>query len=75
MENQTKIFVNEHFLSPEEVEYMLEAVNNLGWGDSGTKNLELPLGGFMEAARKDPIFERVEERIANQTGGRLRLSA
>eukprot|EP00913_Durusdinium_trenchii_P020137 g18923.t1 len=36
--------------------------------DDGAEHLELPLAGFVEDARKDPIVARVEERIANATG-------
>ncbi|CAK9078454.1 unnamed protein product [Durusdinium trenchii] len=70
VDNHTKIFQNDQFLSAEEVQYLLNFIENLGgWGPSdGAEHLELPLAGFVEDARKDPIVARVEERIANATG-------
>eukprot|EP00931_Biecheleriopsis_adriatica_P072821 TRINITY_DN47218_c0_g1_i1.p1 TRINITY_DN47218_c0_g1~~TRINITY_DN47218_c0_g1_i1.p1 ORF type:complete len:335 (+),score=36.87 TRINITY_DN47218_c0_g1_i1:44-1048(+) len=60
----------DEFLSPEEVAYLLRfADEGGGWSPRPeSPEYEIPMKGFIAAAREDPIVARVEARIDNLTG-------
>lgn len=70
VDNRSQIYRNDHFLSADEVAYLLQFIDHLGgWGSSdGMDQVELPVEGYVAGARRDPIVARLEERIANHTG-------
>ncbi|CAE7801736.1 P4H7 [Symbiodinium microadriaticum] len=58
----------EAFLSDAEVKYLLAFVEGVGWGASSAPGAQLPVEGYIAAARMDPVISRIEKRIANITG-------
>jgi len=69
VDNRSLIYKNDNFLSADEVAYILQFIDKMiGWGEGDMENVELPREGYVSGARKDPIFARIEERIANHTG-------
>ncbi|CAE7322574.1 COMT [Symbiodinium natans] len=68
VDNATQIFQYDAFLSSAEVSYLLTFAAGHGWGPGGHPELELPVEGYIAAARQDPIISRIEQRIANHTG-------